>query len=158
MKLIKLILFIILVFNFFSCSNKETTGGLSEQVKQDLMEAINKFNQAFQEGDVTTLESMIVQNYIHTNGNSKPIGKKDWINYLHKRNKEIESKDLEVKGYKMEEIQIEFYDNTAIMTAKITAINKRSDQIQENEYRVTNIWVYEMGNWKRAGFHDGKIK
>ncbi|MDO5981844.1 nuclear transport factor 2 family protein [Flavivirga spongiicola] len=159
MKLFKTFLTFILVVTLSQCVNKEATQEKTKiDLEQQLLESIDKFNKAFQEGNVKVLESMITENYLHTNGNSKSIRKKDWINYLSKREKEIQSGNLEVIEYKLSETEIELYGNTAMVTGKVTVSNKKSSDIKNNEYRITNIWVYESGAWKRAGFHDGKIK
>ncbi len=79
--------------------------------------------------------------------------------YLQKRKQEIVDGSLVVNRYNMSEVEVELFDDMAIVSAKISTSSLREpgeDQI--NEYRVTNIWVKETGNWKRAGFHDGKIK
>ncbi|AUP78023.1 nuclear transport factor 2 family protein [Flavivirga eckloniae] len=158
MKLFKTFLSMALVLAFFNCTDKEKVKKTPETDLTQLMESIDKFNKAFQEGHVKVLESMITENYLHTNGNLKSIRKNDWINYLSKREKEIQSGALEVIEYKLEETEIELHGNTAIVTGKVTVSNKRNNDIKKNEYRITNIWVYESGAWKRAGFHDGKIK
>ena len=119
---------------------------------------MRKFNTAFQTANVEKLELMITDHYQHTNGTAKAIDKETWINYLKKRQADISSGKLEVITYEMDEIKVNFYDNTAIVSAKVVVSNKIDGEIRENEYRVTNLWVHDSGAWKRAGFHDGKIK
>ncbi len=126
--------------------------------KEELLLAIDKFNKAFAECDIVILESMITENYQHTNGNSKSIGKESWISYLNKRKVEIESGKLIVNNYQMDQAKIEFFHNTAIVTARIVSLMNKQGKIQENQHRVTNLWVNENGKWKRAGFHDAKIR
>ena len=58
----------------------------------------------------------------------------------------------------MDQTTIQFYESTAIVTARIIVTSYKLEEQQENEYRITNIWVKENGDWKRAGFHDGKIR
>ncbi len=116
------------------------------------------FNEAFQQGNVVALDSLTTEQYWHTNGNSKAIGKKDWFSYLDKRAKEITSGNLEVIDYEMTEREIKVYGDMAIVTGKIEVTQKASGEIQKNAYRVTNIWIHLDGSWKRAGFHDGKIE
>ena len=152
MRLFKTLLIAIIVFNIYSCSNEKIAN------KEALLGTIEKFNKAFQAGNVELIESLVTDNYVHTNGNSKAIGKKDWFNYLNKREKEIKSGNLEVVEYKMEEIEVEFHNTIAIVTGKVLVSSKVKGEIKKNEYRITNIWVNINGNWKRAGFHDGKIK
>nr|WP_321237509.1 nuclear transport factor 2 family protein [uncultured Psychroserpens sp.] len=158
MRLFKILFTIIILFNFLNCKDKSTTHKDSKITEDSLLETIEKFNNAFQEGNVSIIESMVTENYIHTNGNSKAIRKKDWLNYLKKREKKIKSGNLEVIEYKMNEIEIEFYNKIAIVTGKIFVSNKEKEDIKNSEYRITNIWVNENGKWKRAGFHDGKIE
>jgi len=155
----KHILIIILAMTLLcNCSPQKVNESSLKEDKEELTNAIERFNLAFREGDVDLLESMITDNYQHTNGNAKSIGKESWINYLQKRKKDIVSRSLVVNSYSMEETQIEMFDDMAIVTAKIRVNSTNNDQSSENEYRVTNIWVVEEGKWKRAGFHDGKIK
>ncbi|PRX57678.1 nuclear transport factor 2 family protein [Flagellimonas meridianipacifica] len=123
-----------------------------------LMTSIETFNKAFSEGDLKVLDSMTTANYLHTNGSSKVIGKKGWFNYLEKRSKRLQSGEIEVLNYKLDETKIEYFGNSAIVTGKVSVKVKDSLGSKENKYRITNLWVYENETWKRAGFHDGKIK
>ncbi len=125
--------------------------------EQDLMIALQKFNDAFQQGNTTVLSSMITDEYIHTNGNSKAIRKENWLTYLRKREQEIANGTLEIPFYEMDEIAIVFHDQTAIVTGRVKVATKRNNAIFNNSYRVTHLWIKEKGDWKRAGFHDTKI-
>ena len=154
----KSILYLVLSLVLLSCVDR--TGNIvpNKSKKEALLTSIEKFNTAFKEGDIDVLESMITQNYLHTNGNSKVIRKKDWLGYLNKRSQDIGSGKLEVIKYNMDETAIEFHRNTAIVTGKVSVSTLADGQTQSSQFRVTNIWVLEDGNWKRAGFHDGKIQ
>lgn len=158
MKLCKRLFIFSAFFILLSCFHQETKHQESDRAKKELLKAIDAFNTAFQTGDVETIASLVTNNYIHTNGNSKAIRKNDWFAYLNKRSQEIELGILEVLTYQMDEVEIELYDNTAIVTGKVSVSNNKEGKIINNEYRITNIWVQEAGQWKRAGFHDGKIK
>ncbi|MEM9077792.1 MAG: nuclear transport factor 2 family protein [Bacteroidota bacterium] len=125
---------------------------------ESLKTAIETFNRAFSKGDLVVLDSMITPNYLHTNSSSKVIGKESWFNYLEKRNKRLESGEIEVLDYTLDETKIEYHGNSAIVTGRVTVMTKDSLGTKQNQYRITNLWVYENGKWKRAGFHDGKIQ
>lgn len=159
MSYIKPLLLATIALCFYACSSPNTASNLSQSgsSKEALIKALNTFNEAFQKGDIKILESMITENYVHTNGNAKSINKRTWLNYLRKREQEINSGELEVLNYQMLEMEIVLHGNVAIVTGKVAVTNKRGEEIQENAYRITNIWVNENGTWKRAGFHDGKI-
>ncbi|MEM7104485.1 MAG: nuclear transport factor 2 family protein [Bacteroidota bacterium] len=124
----------------------------------ELLKAVHQFNVAFKDSDLAMLDSLTTPNYIHTNGNSRAIRKADWFNYLEKRQSQLSDSTLVVKNYSMDEVRTEIYKDAAIVTAKISVDSDKEGNNSENKYRVTNFWVRENGQWKRAGFHDGKIK
>ncbi|WP_299551431.1 nuclear transport factor 2 family protein [Seonamhaeicola sp.] len=138
-----------------SVSNKEAR--LMKE-KMALVFRVSEFNEAFKHCDIATLESMLTEHYKHTNGTSKPINKSDWLGYLEHRKESIDKGELVVTSYEMKEPSYELFGDTAILTARIVVSSVLNGETQNNEYRVTNIWVKEDGLWKRAGFHDGKIK
>ena len=146
----------LLVFIVFQSCNTEHKLNSSEEEKI-LLKRVEEFNFAFKECDIEQLETLITENYLHTNGNSRSIKRNTWLEYLEKRKLEINNGNLVVNTYDMKEIEIELYDDMAIIIGKIVTSSTKSAEYQENEYRITNIWVKEDGNWKRAGFHDGKI-
>ena len=159
MKRLQFFSFTLTLFvHLMGCVVEKTEEVDTEKLKGKLTESIQRFNEAFQKGNIEVLESLITKNYIHTNGNSKSIGKREWLNYLEKRNQDIESGNLEITSYEMDELELEYYDKAAIVTGRIQVSSIHNNQAQHKEYRVTNIWVYEAGTWKRAGFHDGVIK
>ncbi len=101
---------------------------------------------------------MITDNYKHTNGNSKVIDKTAWVAYLKKRKHNIISGALTVTSYKMDQMKVTLHNNTAIVTGRIQVSETQSGEHREKSFRVTHVWVNEVGNWKRAGFHDTKIQ
>lgn len=118
---------------------------------------IYQFNLAFEKGEADILAQMITDRYIHTNGASEAINKDSWLTYLKKREAEIKFGHLQVLAYQMDAMQIELYDQTAIVTGKVLVTEKREITVTQKSYYVTHVWVVEDGMWKRAGFHDGKV-
>ncbi|MEM9648546.1 MAG: nuclear transport factor 2 family protein, partial [Bacteroidota bacterium] len=104
-------------------------------VKDEQLVALNQFNRAFQNGDVDTLDSMITSNYVHTNGSSKSFGKEAWIGYLKKRSAEIKEGNLEVFQYEMDEMELVFHGNSAIVTGRVKVGQKSAGKIENNSYR-----------------------
>ncbi|GMN08767.1 hypothetical protein MTsPCn9_07770 [Croceitalea sp. MTPC9] len=152
---IRSIISLVVIIFFLSCKN-ECDGSISQ--KDELLTSLELFNKTFKEGDAEKLSTMITDDYVHTNGSSKAIGKKGWLTYLKKREQDITSGNLEVIDYEMNDISVQYYCNSAIVTAKVKVKTKNDSGIKESQFRVTNLWVYESGNWLRAAFHDGKIK
>lgn len=143
---------------FLSCQDVKVSNKEAEPAEQYLLDVIAQFNTAFRNGDVASLSSMITENYTHTNSTSKAIGKADWLNYMSKREADIVSGNLAVIDYKMDDVEIQYFGKTAIVTGKVVVSTREKEELRINEYRITNVWVNKNGNWKRAGFHDSKIK
>ncbi|TAI49156.1 nuclear transport factor 2 family protein [Flagellimonas allohymeniacidonis] len=139
-----------------SCGRNDTKSN-DQNEEEVLLLALQKFNTAFADGDVTTLSSMITDKYLHTNATSKAIQKENWLSYLQKREVEITSGLIETLNYEMDEVALTFYGDAALVTARIKTEVRKNDSISTSQYRVTHLWVKENGQWKRAGFHDTRI-
>ncbi|MEK6153811.1 nuclear transport factor 2 family protein [Flavobacteriaceae bacterium 3-367] len=128
------------------------------EAERALLERVDQFNTAFKESNLVTLESMVTENYQHTNGNGKPIGKTDWLAYLEKRESEIKNGTLTIHQYEMLDVQLTLFGEVGVVTSKISVQSTNMGAYRENEYRTTNVWVKDGKSWKRAAFHDGKIR
>ncbi len=159
MKFSKYTILSISLLVLFSCHNNSSTKTeLSSNSKENLLNALEAFNTAFAKSDLQKLDSMTTENYLHTNSSSQVITKNRWFNYLRKRDSAIKSGQLQVLSYSLEDEKVELFQNSAIVTGKVKTTIKDSSGIKKNQYRITNIWILDQGEWKRAGFHDGKTK
>ena len=113
--------FLLALIIFQNCTTEISQKTSDVEEEKILLERVDEFNLAFKECNIEKLESMITNNYVHTNGSSKSIGKAAWVNYLKKRKKQIGSGDLVVENYEMTDTGLEMYDEIAILTATITA-------------------------------------
>ncbi|MGW9686691.1 nuclear transport factor 2 family protein [Flagellimonas sp. 2504JD1-5] len=147
----------ILLLLLISMGCKTAPQTLTLDQKEELISTIEQFNRAFSESDVPALESMVTENYKHTNGTSKAIDKASWFKYLIKRDKAVKGGELIINTYTLTELDIEYHGHSAIVSGKVYSSHTKDGTDMESEFRITNIWVYQDGSWKRAGFHDGKI-
>ena len=150
-----LLVCLLLPLLFVTCKQKERS---KEELKQELIQTVAEFNEAFKRGDEALIESFIAKNYLHSNGTSAAINRKTWLNYIGRREQQLKNGELVIQHYQMTDQKVLVYDDFGIVTGKVsvTGINKNGDF--NNVYRVTNVWVKEKGKWKRTGFHDGKIQ
>ena len=124
----------------------------------ELDKTIEKFNEAYVTGDTTKLAGMITENYVHTNSSWKSFGKEKWMSYMKSRREKLDEGLIQVSEYRMEEYAVESFENTALVTAKIISRGVENNLPFDKSFRVTNLWVYKDGTWKRAGFHDTPVK
>ena len=123
----------------------------------EFLQTVERFNLAFAKGNVAELDQMIAQEYLHTNGSSKPIGKDAWMNYVKSRSKKIQSGELIVHHYSMDEVEYQIDGNYAILSARINYVSEESGVKTEKQLRVTHVWIKEDGKWKRKAFQDCRI-
>ncbi len=124
---------------------------------EELLPTINRFNAAFAAADTTILSALLTNDYMHTNSTSGPWGKTGWLNYVQGQRKKLEQGTLKVEEYSMSDFQSQVYGNAAIVSAVITNAGREDTTSFSKSFKVTHLWIYEDGTWKRAGFHDGKI-
>jgi len=126
--------------------------------EQELEQAIHTFNFAFRMADVETLDRMISERYVHTNGSWKAFGREDWLGYMEKRKVQIETGELKVSRYEMQDLKIEIHGTSAFVTGMFLTEGEENGESFKRKIRISNFWVIENGEWKRAGFHDTHIE
>lgn len=149
MKLLSTVLVLLIAIG---CSKKQSPS------LDELSDTIEEFNDAFVIGDTAKLANMITDNYVHTNSSWKSFGKEKWLSYMKSRRKNLDNGLLQINEYKMDEYSVEAFENTALVTARIISVGLENEVPFQKSFRVTNLWVFENGKWKRAAFHDTLIK
>ena len=154
LKCIATLGFIITLFIQFSCrdSSEENAQHLS-----DLKSAVQIFNEAFKNGDVTVLSKLVTDHYVHTNGTSAPINKEVWLSYLASRHRALEDSSLIIREYHMTDASYQVFGSSAVVTGRIEVSGLKENIPFTDAYRVTHHWVFEEGSWKRAAFQDAPI-
>ena len=146
----KRVLYVIVVFLIFSCG--------AEPSETELAIRIQQFNEAYEAGNSALLRTMITENYVHTNNAWKSFGRETWLEYMDRRAQKIEDGSLRIESYALEEIDIQISENSAIVTGMITSTGIEDTKAFSKKFRVTNVWIYQNGQWLRAGFHDSPIE
>ncbi len=128
-----------------------------DQKTEELITTIYDFNLAFAAADVSQLEKLLTDKYLHTNGSSSPYTKEVWLKYVKSRKEKIDAGSLAVQDYGMSDIQMTFYGETALVNGMVYSKGTEQSIVFDKKFRVTHLWVLEDNQWKRAGFHDGII-
>lgn len=147
----KLLVTLLVLFLTFGCVEKKTAS------LEELSNTIERFNEAYIKGDTLTLSNMITENYVHTNSFWKSFGKQKWLTYMRSRREKIDAGVLKVLDYKMDEYAVELFENTALVTARISSRGMENGTNFDKSFRITNLWIYDGRQWQRAGFHDSII-
>lgn len=158
MKTIALTLSASILLCLLSCKESKQAQATPEELRSELQEAIEVFNQAFAVADTSRLRSMITENYQHSNSYYEAIGKETWLEYIGQRKADLDSGEMELLEYGLDQEQIQILGNTGILSGRISVKSRLGSDTSQVAYRITNVWIKEGGNWKRAAFHDGRIK
>lgn len=119
-----------------------------------LEDTLTKFATAFQSGDYDTVASYIADGYMHVNSDAPPIDRKQWLDWYKGYAGEIKNGDHVFERYKIEDVQIVAYEDTAYVTGVVHANGVRFGEAFSQNIRFTNLWIVEQNRWKRVGFHD----
>jgi hypothetical protein len=120
--------------------------------------SIEEFNQAFRQFDVDLLSRSITAGYQHTIGSAAPLSKDSWLNYLRAEKKHVEAGTLTYHTIVMEESTVDYYADAAFITGRVVLTGQRDGERIDQAYRTSQMWVIEDGRWKRAGYHETRIR
>lgn len=151
--MLKRSVFLLVIITLTACSKNDNNAQ-----REKLEEALRVFNTAFETVDIETLDQMITDNYVHTNGSWEAFGKETWLGYMKKRKAKTESGELLVSRYEMTDLNVEMYEKSAFVVARFITEGREGSTLFKKQIRVSNLWVIEGGKWKRAGFHDTLIE
>lgn len=144
--------FVGILFFVASCS-------VSSVIRDGSLEmTLKEFNDAFRTGDVDKLSALTTEDYTHTNGAWKSFGKDQWLKYMQARSEQLSSGNLTIATYEMDEVEIKYLDQAALVTFRINTSGIENDQPFNKSFRVTTLWVLEVDRWLRLGFHDTQIE
>lgn len=119
--------------------------------------AVRQFAEAYRDGDVETVESLLADDYIHINSGAAPGDRDSYLAWNRTRAEYLKSGAWSVDTYDLTELQVKLYKSTAIATGRVTATGVRDGTAWSSDVRFTNLWVMENGRWKRAAFHDAAV-
>ena len=123
-----------------------------------VVEAVQRLGAAYRDADVATLESLITDNYAHTNSSSKPIDREAWLGWVASRGRAIEEGRLRVLEYDTSELAVVRHGDTAIVTGLNRIVRERDGRRAESAVRFTMVWIKTDQGWKRAAFQDCRIQ
>lgn len=145
--------FLIYLFSLLSC----TVDVSVESDTKLLNQAIDDFNLAFEKVNISKLNQMTTDQYAHVSGSNPVITKEAWMAYLKKRKSQLENGALEISKYQFKDKELILYDQSAYVTGVIEMDGILDGTEFSRRIRVSNFWVKEDEQWKRAGFHDVRI-
>jgi hypothetical protein len=126
--------------------------------RRALARAVEAFSAAFLRADVATLDTMLAENYVHTNGGTGSVlDKAGWLEYIRSRRAELASGRLRVTRYESSAVTIRWHGDAAVVSSRVASAGMRDGAPFASRLQVTQVWVRSGAQWRRAAFHDSPL-
>jgi uncharacterized protein DUF4440 len=120
-----------------------------------LERALDAFGAAFLRADENALDTLLADDYVHTNGGTGGVlDKARWLEYIRTRRAELANGRLRVDRYQSTEVTIRWHGDAAVVSSQVESEGTRHGQPFATRLQVTQVWVRSGGQWRRAAFHD----
>lgn len=120
--------------------------------------ALEAFGGAFRAGDADALDSLLADDYVHTNGGSGTVlDKRQWLDYVRQRGLDLEQGRLRVDRYDTSNVVVRWHPAAAVVSSQVTSEGVQSGRAFVSRLQVTQIWVWQANRWRRAAFHDSPL-
>ncbi len=147
---------------FISCSHDQMQDHLGREqivaLEMEVQLALEKFSTAYANADVTVLDSMIAEEYLHTNTNGGMVSREQWLNWNRSRAASLANEETKIFDYRNEDVKIKILSAEIALVSGINAFARERDGTRENvRIRYSHVWVKNEGVWQRQLFHDSRI-
>lgn len=121
-------------------------GGVEQQVR----EAMRLYEEAYGRNDVPALEKILADDFIFTSSRGAVVTKAQELS-------DIGSGQMKAKSAAIEDVQVRFRVNMAVITGRATLSGVWRGQDFSGSYRVTATWVKAFGFWRLLAIHSSRL-
>ena len=132
-------------------------GSSTETAEVAVLSNVEAFAEAFQNGDVETIEGLLGSTYSHCNSSGSRPSREQWLEWYGSRAEEIREGRFTYTEYEIEDIRIQFHGEVAVVTMVNTYKASNNGESVSGRLLLTQVWAIEDGEWKRIAFHDSRI-
>jgi ketosteroid isomerase-like protein len=112
-----------------------------------ILELENKWNQAYKQGDVATLNSLLADDFIITIEEGTTFSKAGYLAHC-------SDADIHVLVSEMSDLKVRVHGNTAIVTGAYHETGTSKGKSYEYHDRLTDVWMLMMdGRWQLIASH-----
>jgi ketosteroid isomerase-like protein len=124
----------------------------SKRLEQKIQQMIKEFDAAVSTGNVQKVESLITDEYVHTDIYGKIQDKNSWlVTWLKPLAADLKDGKYKWEIYQSDDIQVNVLnDGIAVAVGRWTL--KRSDSPESLVGRFTHVWIKTKEGWQRAAY------
>lgn len=116
---------------------------------EEIGEAVRASGEAWARGDITALEDLIAEQYVHTDVIGRVRHKTEWLEHLSSRRAPM--------TLAFDEVATTVYGEVAVVTGR-NIIKNRAHEEAERQLRFTQVWIRRQGAWQRLAYHASFIE
>jgi ketosteroid isomerase-like protein len=156
-KIINCLLLTFAVSSFVAGQTISRESKKSKRLEQEIRQTIQEFDTAVSTGNVQKVESLIADEYLHTDIYGKIQDKNSWLaTWLKPLAADLKAGKYSWEIYRSDDIQVNiFSDGVAVAVGRWTL--KRSDNPESLAGRFTHVWVKNKKGWQRAAYQATSI-
>ena len=127
----------------------QTPGAQFTGEQKKIEQVVLRFGEAWATNDLTTLDGLLSNDYIHTDFLGRVQNRAQWLDYM----KDRKAKNI-VNRMTFEDVQIRIYGDMAVVTGRNVIKGGLSGPADEEstEIRFTQVLLKKRGGWQRTGF------
>jgi ketosteroid isomerase-like protein len=110
--------------------------------EQEIRQMIEKYRTAILQRDIATLEKIWADDYVFVNAAGDVLTKTERLANVKSGATALDSINEE------ENVTVRVYQNSAVVTSRVTLKGQYSGQPISGEYRSTLVWVKSPGGWR----------
>jgi len=122
----------------------DIVGGSDQMVdattKAEIEAAVVRLGEAWANGDVSTLATLLSPTFTHTDFNGKFTDRAAWLATAHKRPN---------ASTVMDDIAIRTFSDVAIVTARQVIMYDDGPERRRRAFRITSVLIKQKGRWLR---------
>ncbi len=149
---IAILVFLIITSQLVFAQNEGVKNASTKKIEQEVRQAIAELNEATTTGDMEKTESLIVDEYFHTDIYGKVQDKVTWLReYAQKYSDRIKSGEFKWEIHRQDSIEVHVYgNNMAVAIGRWILKARGSDKTSYG--RFTHVWHKTKGKWQRVAY------
>lgn len=125
-----------------------------ERSKQALMQLERDIGKANIESDYAFFDRVEAEEFIFTDAGGGVTNKKQDLEGL----KQAPNPDVKLTAYDVDDMNVRLYDQTAVVTGRVTTKRLVKGQTMTSQSRFTDVFVWRDGRWQLVAGHSSRIR
>jgi len=143
---------------FFTSSTGALASPGNSLVQDDIVRQEREWSAAFLRHDVATLDRIIADDFVGTDGRGVMSSKADEIQEGRAVGPDAPAPPFVILKEVLSEMHVRLYGGVAVLTSRNDETARSGDREMVLVYRRTTVWVKRRGRWQCVSFHASRVQ